>query len=229
MHNALRSRLMLAAFVWVGFASSAPCAEPAPEVPSAEKYRKLIRELVSPNKEPMTRNRSSGAVKFPEDYDVEAQKRIEATRIALRDNFESALPYLVDALNDDRYCMTIDFAEGQAYYNFSVGEICRDVIASQLEVYRGTLRFSDVRHWHQYNYPVSKEWLETRKGRGLVELQVEAIDWAISRRHNEASGEDAMNQVVETRKLRDTISTTRKPAPPRRMLPMVTSNRGNLP
>jgi hypothetical protein len=201
--------------------------QPRPDQ-AVEKYRDLIQRLVSPNQEPLTQNRSAGAVKFPEGYDVEAQKRIDVARQSLRDDFERALPFLIDALKDDRYSMTIDWGEGDACYNYSVGGICGNVIASQLEVYRNRMGFSGPRHWHQYSYPTTKEWFETRKNRNLAELQVEAIDWAMERRKNEGKGEAVVKDLAELQKLRDAIAVTRKPAPPLRMYPMVTKDRGRI-
>jgi hypothetical protein len=114
---------------------------------TAKKYVDLIAQLVGPNKAPsITYNFDEASVKFPRGYDVKAQERIKAARQSLQDNLEEALPYLVKALNDERYCMTIDWADGDAYYNKSVGDICRNVIASQLEVYRDTIRFEDAVH-----------------------------------------------------------------------------------
>ena len=131
----------------------------------SKKYADLISQLVSPNKEPITGDES---VRFPAGYDVKAQQRVEAARQALYDNFEDALPYLVEALNDTRYSMTVDWADGDAYPNYSVGKTCRHIIASQLEIYRDKIKFSGPQHWHRYDYaPISKEWRQKRKGRSL--------------------------------------------------------------
>jgi hypothetical protein len=187
-------------------------------------YAELISQLVSPNKKPTTGVES---VKFPAGYNVQVQQRIKATRQILQDNIEEALPYLVDALDDPRYCMTINWAEGDGYYNKSVGAICKDVIASQLEVYRDAISFSGPHHWHKYNYPISKKWWEMRKGHRIAELQVEAIDWAIKQRMAEPEKEirdDRKNEVAELQKLRDGIAKSGKPAKPSGMLRMVTSD-----
>jgi hypothetical protein len=203
--------------------------EPPSKDELTKKYRELIQRLVSPNKEPMTTNRSSGSVKFPAGYDVKAQERIAAARQVLHDNFAEALPFLIEALDDTRYCMTINWADGDAYYNRSVGSICRDVIASQLEVYRGKIRFSGPQHWHRYGYgPISKEWWQARKGRSLAELQIEAIDWALERRMAEPAAEvreDREHEIADLRKLRGEIATSGKPVKRRAMYPMVTSDR----
>jgi hypothetical protein len=197
----------------------------------AKKYRALVQRLVSPNKEPITENGDGGSVRFPTGYDVAAQKHIDAARRALHDNFDEALPFLVEALDDERYCMTIDWAEGDAYYNYSVGDVCRYVIRRWLEVYRDKISFSGPGHWNRYTYrPISKDWWQARKGRSLAELQIESIDWAIERRRAEPKADvhpDRKDEISALKKLRDGIAKSGKPAKRthHRMLPMVTSDR----
>jgi hypothetical protein len=228
-----RSKPLLAilwAFVQLGLCQHGTGIEPTSKEEPANDYPQLISHLASPNNKPITKIDARSTVKFPMGYDVEAQKRIAAARQVLHDNIENALPYLVGALDDKRYCMTIDWAEGDGYYNCSVGQICRDVIASQLEVYRDPISFSGPGHWHHYDYSISKEWWEQRKSGRLSDLQIEAIDWAIKRRKTEPKtfmieGRDRNNEVAELEKLRDSISKSGEPAKPNRMLRMVTRDR----
>ena len=176
---------IIRALVLLGLCQTSTGIEPTSKEQPATDYAQLISQLASPNKQPITKNDASSTVKFPVDYDVDAQKRIAAARQVLQDDIEGSLPYLVGALDDKRYCMTIDWAEGDEYHNCSVGTICRDVIASQLEVYRDKIRFSGPGHWHHYDYRISKEWWGQRKSSRLSDLQAEAIDWVIKRRKTE--------------------------------------------
>jgi hypothetical protein len=205
-----------------------PADKPKSEEELAKKYRELVRTLVSPNEKPVTRNTSGGSVHFPAEYDVKAQERIKAARQELYDNFEEALPFLVEALDDNHYSMTIDWADGDAYYNYSVGSVCCNVIESQLEVYRDKINFFGPGDWHRYDYgPITKEWYRDRKGHSLAELQIEAIDWAIKKckaQPKDKVGEEA-NEIGELQKLRDEIAKSGKPAKPRKMLRMVTRDR----
>lgn len=202
--------------------------EPPSKDELAKKYRALIEQLASPNKKPITQNRSGGAVKFPEGYDVEAQNRIDSARQTLYDNFEQALPFLVEALGDSRYCMTIDWAEGDAYYNKTIGSICGNVIDSQLEVYRDKMGFSGPQDWNRYNCPLPKEW----KGRSLADLQIESIDWAIAQRSAAIKANNGKleqsQEISDLQKLRKEIAKSGKPAQPRSMYPMVTSDKGRI-
>lgn len=189
-------------------------------------YRALIEELASPNNKPTTSKRGGGHVKFPAGYSVKAQRRIDEARRILQDDIEESLPFLIDALDDKRYCLTIDWADGDAYYNFSVGEICKDVVRSHLEIYRDKIGFSGPQHWKKYNYAITKEWWAARKDRSLVELQIEAIDWAIElRKVDDMEGRtDRATELANLEKLRDEIKSSQKPAKPRRMFRMETKN-----
>lgn len=189
-------------------------------------YRALVAELASPNSEPTTSYRGGGHVHFPRRYNVKAQRRIDEVRHILRDNIEASLPFLVAALNDERYSLTINWADGDAYYNRSVGSICKNVIASHLEIYRDKIGFSGPQHWNKYNYPISKEWWARRKDKSLAELQVEAIDWAIELRKVDdmEARTDRATELAELEKLRDEIKSTGKPAKPMPLFRMVTKN-----
>jgi hypothetical protein len=224
--------LIIAAFTLTTLVPYNMAVAASPKDKDTNKYAGLIEQLVSPNKEPSIKwNFDEPSVKFPPGYDVKAQERIKAARQVLQDSFEAALPYLVRALDDKRYSMTIDWAEGDGYYNESVGSICRDVIASQLEVYADKIDFQDVAHSRFYDYPVSKNWYEKRKGQSLVQLQMEAVDWAIDRHKAEPKKRwdgvrrSRSNEISELKRLREKIAKSRKPVKPGRMYRMVTSDR----
>jgi hypothetical protein len=228
MPSARRLLALLCAMVLLGVSRQSTGIDPPSKKEFSTDYAQLISQLVSPNQKPVTENGADSSVRFPTNYDVAAQKRIEVARQTLHDDIENALPYLIGALNDERYCMTIDWMSGDAFYNYSVGQICENVIASQLEVYREKIRFSGPAHWKRYDYPISKQWWDERKSRRLSDLQVEATDWAIERRKAEPKDsirEGRENEVAELKKLRDEIAKSGKPAKPRGMLRMVTRDR----
>ncbi|MBM3965379.1 MAG: hypothetical protein FJ308_09985 [Planctomycetes bacterium] len=115
------------------------------------RYNALIEELVSPNAKPDTHiNGKPHRVRFPANYDVTSQERVDDARRALNRDIAEARPYLIDALDDKRYSMTINWGDGDGYYNKTVGDICREIIASNLEVYRKEITFLGPQHWHQY-------------------------------------------------------------------------------
>jgi hypothetical protein len=207
-----------------GFADESPS-----EKKFADKFKGLIEELASPNKVPTVVNRQNASVSFPADYDLKSQLRIEAVRQELCDHFREALPFLIEAVDDQRYCMTIRWGEGpQGYHNRSVGQICKDLLRSQLEIYRDSIRFAGPEHWYRYSYDVSNEWWQTRKEQTLAELQIESINWAIGLRQAEAEGRDgkkAAADIVALKKLRDEIATTGKPIKGDGMERMATPNK----
>jgi hypothetical protein len=229
MSRCLELSLALSVGLLLAFSSRGIAAPPSSKDELPKDYGELVRIFVSPNEKPTAQGGAEPSAKFPAGYDVKAQERIAAARQKLHDNFERALPFLIDAIDDSRYCMTINWAGGDAYYNYSVGQVCRDVIASQLEVYRDRIGFSGPLHWHQYNYgPIDRQWWVARKGRSLAELQIEAVDWAIKRRKAEPKdevGEERADEIANLQKLRNEIARSKKPAKSRRMLPMVTSDR----
>lgn len=201
------------------------------EPPKSDKgsldFRQLVTQLASPNEAPKTNNRREPHVKFPSSYDREAQMKVIAARQLLYDNFADALPELIAAIDDQRYCITIDWAEGDGYYNENVGAVCKNIIASQLEVYRAKLKFSGPGHWHKYTYPISKEWWEKHKDKSHRELQILAIDWAIDKRKNEKEfdRDDRKNELAELIKLREQLASSDKPLDGRRMYRTVTRDK----
>ncbi len=208
---------------------------PAVDATDALKYRNLIQQLVSPNEEPMTQNRSSSAVKFPAGYDFAAQQRIDAARHELHDHIEECIPFLIEALEDNRYCMTINWADGDGFYNKSVGSICRNVLETHLEVYRNKMRFSGPQQWHQFTYKqISKEWWDARIGRPLFELQIEAVQWAINRIELERTKIDAQarldrkKEIEDLRSLCDDIQRNQKATKPRPMHRMAMHDVGTI-
>jgi hypothetical protein len=199
----------------------------------AKEFKALIEQLASPNMKPMTHNDGDATVKFPPRYDVQAQARINEARKQLQRDVEEALPFLVEALNDARYSLTMDWADGDGYYNRSVGEVCEEVITSHLEIYRDKIRFSSPQHWRRYNgAPISKEWYEPRKDRSLAELQVEAVERALALRKADRGKsepkevrEESNKEVSALEALRDQIVKSGKPVEPQRLLRMVTRDR----
>jgi|GEM_PF-3570535 len=194
------------------------------------RYKALIEELVSPNSKPETHiNGKPHRVRFPAGYDVKSQERVDDARRALDRSIAEALPYLTDALDDKRYSMTINWGDGDGYYNKTVGDICREIIAANIEVYRKEITFLGPQHWHQYTFPnVSKEWLSKNSDRTLIELQLDAIDWAIEQRGKENSRyarEDRAQEPKRLQEMRNKLKESTEPLPGSGLLPMQTKNR----
>lgn len=197
---------------------------------TALQYKAMIDQLASPNAKPKTHiNGKPYKVRFPADYDDKSQELVDEARRSLNRDIAKALPFLIDGLNDKRYSMTIRWGEGDAYYNKTVGEICSEIISANLEVYRKEITFLGPQHWHQYTFPnVNKEWLAKNSSRTLIEMQLEAIDWAIEQRAKENGRIDREDRAQEPKKLqamRDKLKESKEPLPGSGLLPMHTNNR----
>lgn len=182
----------------------------------AKDYAKLVRQLASSNQQATRIIRlRKPKVDFPAGYDAESQRRIDEVRNQLQVDFEQSLPHLIDALEDNRYCMTVVLGEGDDYSNYSVGDVCRDIIASQLEIYRDGISFFNASHSRRYNYPlINKRQLLERKGQSLAELQVEAIDWAKAKRLKELDEDDPDRaDITKLEVLRKQVLDSGKPLP----------------
>jgi hypothetical protein len=92
-----------------------------------------------------------------------------------------AWPDLARHLDDQRYCMSTDDAQ---WTNWTVGDECYDLICLQVETYQGCLSGSK----HSVNYlsrTVGRdrlpEWIKAHSHVPLVEIRLQATDWAISK------------------------------------------------
>lgn len=228
MCSANRWYLYLIASVFVLLPGRGTCDEPE-ETETTGKYPKLVEQLASPNKRPEKGfEKGDSFVRFPKGYDREAQERIATVRKTLADNIEEALPALIAALDDKRYCMTTRWQEGDTYFNESVGSVCEGIIASHLEVYFDCFSFSGPTRFNSYRYNViSKEWYSDRQDKSLVELQIEAIDWAIEKRKAEPEEklwDRSGDELTKLQKLRDDITKSSKPVERRGIKRVITAD-----
>ena len=204
-------------------------------------YRKLVEGLVSPNKPancPIDRSRPE----YPPNYDKEAQARIWKNQQMLSDHCEEALPFLIEGCTDSRYSLTW---QSDSYCNNScVGEVCLELVASHLEIYRNYLSLPSKKRYYGYRFvpringAIGKkvteekkkeieEWWRGRKSKTLLELQIEAFDWAIEKRieernhffggkHDwEVQAAEATKEIKRLVAVRDKLKKDRKCLPPR--------------
>jgi hypothetical protein len=125
---------------------------------------------------------------FDKNYDWHEQERVKRTIQRLVEHADDAWPEIIDHLDDKRYCMTYESMEQPR--NFTVGEICRQIISD-------TLSWGYMRHWSdevEYGREQSfhrmscsdvarngdlKAWCESRSAKKLYELQIEMCEWAM--------------------------------------------------
>jgi hypothetical protein len=90
----------------------------------------LVARLVSPNRAP---DIPAATPKYPPGYDKKAQKDVARAYSELCNLGPCAFPYLFDHFTDKRYSLTAD--RGAAYGNITVGSLCYDIVALQLQPY----------------------------------------------------------------------------------------------
>ena len=175
------SRLAALVVVCAGVAGGAD-----PEVISDEQITVLVGQLASPNRPPPT------GVPNAEDapgYDQEAQKKVLRAFHQLRGLAPRSFPFLFGHVSDERYSLTV--VSGKAGKNFSVGQVCREILTSNLQspACRRRTASTNVKHRpyppdylsaHKLFQPdEAKEWWESRKNKSLRELQIEVLEWTL--------------------------------------------------
>lgn len=218
----------------VGSSLSAQQAE-AKNQGSKTNYRELVKGLASPNKplDCWDEGRENHKPDIPPSYDMAAQAPIEKNRRTLFEHCEEALPALIEGCTDTRYSLTW---QSDSYCdNSCVGEVCLEIVASHLEVYREYMSLGSKKGVYAYRFVPQinaaigekvteekkkeiEEWWQKRKDKSLLELQIEAFDWAIEKRKNDAEtrGEgDAAKDIKRLTAVRDKLKKNHKCLPPR--------------
>ncbi len=200
----------------------------APGAKEKVNYRELVQALVSPNK-PCDCKIDRAKVQFPRRYDAAAQDRIEKARQTLYEHCEDALPALIDGSTDSHYSMT--WMSDSYCGNMCVGEVCLEIVASQLEAYRHYMSLYTKGEYYGYRFVPRlgsaigdeltdarkkeiEEWWRGRKGKTLAELQIEACDWAIAKRAANGGKKEFSDEIDHTVAARDKIRKDGKCLPP---------------
>jgi hypothetical protein len=174
----------------LGQGTRAPCGEKL-QPPTASKIKMLIDALVSPNPAPdeeklhQEMNKAEGG--FPANFDHKKQKQVHRACVKLTSLGQQAFPFLIEPLEDKRYCLTTEVA---AYLNYSVGEICLWLIHAQLQPYgyypagysdpRGKPRRPGYVSTFLKSQKAARQWWEKHKDKTLSQMQLEVLDWVIA-------------------------------------------------
>jgi hypothetical protein len=198
-------------------------------------YRELVKGLVSPNK--LIEVYDEDSLRFPRNYDSVAQERIEKNRRVLYKHCAEALPFLIEASTDARYALT--WKSDSYAESMCVGEVCLEIVRSHLELYRAYMP-STWRKDRSFEYSfvpriggtgkqvteeekkIVQQWWQERKGKTLIELQVEAFDWSIKKRSREEGGKEEVDRLIA---IRDKLKKERKCLAPRSIPPSVLGER----
>jgi hypothetical protein len=114
----------------------------------------------------------------------ERQQKIAAAYNKLSDNFESALPVLVQHVNDRRFSYVYEDGVSGVYEKATVGDACRRIVEAHVEVYHEHVRGFDETErarslWFLEDRGGVKKWWKGRQGNSLAELQREGIEWVL--------------------------------------------------
>jgi hypothetical protein len=185
-------------------------------------YTELVKSLASKNSEPMKVGSTiQKQFLFPKDFDWKDQDRIVKVVSALAKNRGESWRALVEGLDDDTYCITLE--GDMSSLNWTVSMICRRLLKEAIS--------------EGYSYPPSqfayskmgspdylprkgaelKEWFEEQieKERTLADLQIEAADWALDALAeldaDQVPQERIDEAIAETKKLRKQIRKSGEP------------------
>jgi hypothetical protein len=202
------------------------CAGEKPKGPSDREIRALVARLVSPNPKPIIKDDN---YREPKGYNRAKQKKVHDAREKLRGLGLKAFPFLIERLEDDRYCLTAD--DGPAPVNLSVGEVCSDIIFDQLQPYgfwpegypdpRGKPKRPSYRDTFLRSKKAARKWWEKNKDKTLYQMQLEALDWVIAeeaKRPRDFTDEERRH----LQRLRKKLVKSGKPLPISRGLPVLT-------
>jgi hypothetical protein len=153
----------------------------------------MVEALVNNNHPPKIENGGHRLPEFNKNFDWPEYSRVWKAIPIVVNHAEGCWPELVSHLDDERYCMTIKSMSSHPH-NFSVGDMCRDIIARNLsEAYYQNLKPELEIIYARFRRPEIaddkkklKAWCEERSKKKLYELQIEMCQWAIKElnKHN---------------------------------------------
>ncbi len=152
------------------------------------EIEKLVLELRSSNLDPAPFGWGTG---IPINYDLEAQMRVWRAQRNIRALGITAFPALVAHLEDKEYSDTEEYSE---LVSFSVGHVCHRLIAAQVNIAGAVHRFKDRKSQKTmyggtfFNTALNDKhegnvvkWWEANKQRNLEDIQLESIEWLITK------------------------------------------------
>lgn len=163
-------------------ASYEASAEDRPPLSNAE-IQALVERLASPNKAPrMDVGDNDGVQSMPiysASFKHEAQEAVARAEAELIAQGPTAFPQLIAQVGDKRYCLT-ELREKNWWANVTVGQVCRQIVARQVEVFEPLLSFPPPgRNWIPYHVEGVKEWWKENQGRSLRDMQLAGAKWAV--------------------------------------------------
>lgn len=149
-------------------------AQVGPTEPDEAQIRRWISELA--NTSPERRFQGPNDRLTPEERD--ALKPVQRAYENLTRHFLSALPYLVEGMNDQRFSYPQEHPTSGVFENQTVGDACRNIIQRKVLPLNPSV-IDDRGIAVELRYPISKQWYSRARGQSLFQMQVEALEWAL--------------------------------------------------
>ena len=182
MHD-LRHKPTLVAVAILLIAAPPLVGDESGDLEQAKRVACLIDSLASKNQAPIisgdARSGEDQTIRFPADYDRCLQVPVYLAVKELLAEDEVAMDLLLAHEDDDRYSFSVN---AQVDRNVTVSEVCEWIARQKLLAYEPELHVITGTQFQLFNpgERVSlKAWWAQNRQRGLVALQIEAIDAAI--------------------------------------------------
>lgn len=160
----------------------------------------------------------------PRNIDRKALADVKAAYDQLSAHFSDALPALIGGLYDKRYSYYQEVPSNGVFECHNVGEACYDIIVTHIEVYRRHLYVLDGTGVPRTVYFLSEmggveKWHSSRKDKSLLQLQLEAVDWALKQpRDTRVERSEWDHAIAALRKFRHELAEGKKPFDPKHSL-----------
>jgi hypothetical protein len=147
-----------------------------------DKGERPIKALSTTNRPPMLHTGAEEVLPvFPKDFDWKDYSRVRAAVAELDANSDEVWPSIVEHMSDTGYCFTLRFIDSAV--NCSRGDICARIAQGWIrDEYGRWMPGGDGQHFRlpANDSTALQEWCRARRDRTLVEIEIDAAEWAIS-------------------------------------------------
>lgn len=178
---------MLGVTSWA-FAQEQSAASDGEVTATEQEIAALIEQLISPN--PAPTKLGTPILKLPDGYDKEKQRTVSHARLRLKELGPRAFPQLSDHFADRQYSMTVRAPLSDAIQNLTVGNVCWNIVADQVQPYSiWPESDEDPRQVpRRPSYPAfifkdsksTREWCRQHREKSLFQIQMMALEWVIA-------------------------------------------------
>lgn len=190
------------------------------EHPARAQCDAWVQQLANRSKRPFEKY----VHKPPKNIDRKALAEVKAAYDKLSIHFADSLPSLIGGLSDERYSYYQEVPSNGVFECHNVGGACGKIIHENIEVYRRHLYSLDRTQVPRTVHFLSEmggieKWYASRKDKSLFELQLEAVNWALSQPPDDRVERSEWDSaVVSLRKFRDELVQGKKPFDPKHRL-----------